>query len=105
MSSDIHRFDAAAGGYSFDPVRLLQKRPPTEHVDPVAAQTPFAHERAHWFQFCGSTIGSAVLTLFRAEDVALLLSQRAISCPRTLLVSRDGSCRTGSRYSRIQLSW
>jgi len=31
------------------------------------------HERAHWFQFCGSTIGSAVLSLFRSEELCVAL--------------------------------
>lgn len=74
-------FPAHSGGYSFDPARLIQRRPAEGEVNVVDAQTSYHHERAHWFQFCGSTVGSAVLTLFRAEDTALLESFKGGAIP------------------------
>jgi hypothetical protein len=50
----------------------MQRRPEQEAGLALVAAPALNHERAHWFQFCGSTIGSAALSLLRAEDVALL---------------------------------
>ena len=65
-------FSAISGAYEFDPLTLTQRRPSRD------AEAPFNdgmhsinHERTHWFQFCGSTIGSAYMSLLAAEDVLL----------------------------------
>src|SRR5687767_1487555 len=70
-------FHSASGEYEFNPGTLIQRRPTVKRENPlIGGQLQLNHERAHWFQFCGSTIGSAVMTLSRAEDV-LLLSELA----------------------------
>jgi hypothetical protein len=63
---------AAAGEFWFAPAALMQMRPPSETLDPLMRSMELEHERAHWFQFAGSTIGSLILTLHRAEHVLLL---------------------------------
>ncbi len=62
----------ASGLYEFDPATLTQRRPLAELEDAVRGQPALNHERAHWFQFCGTTIGAAFLTLSRLEDLLLL---------------------------------
>lgn len=63
---------ASAGEFWFAPAALMQMRPPSETFDPLMRGMELEHERAHWFQFAGSTIGSLILTLHRAEHVLLL---------------------------------
>lgn len=63
---------ASAGQFWFDPATMTQMRPPATQVDALVRGQELAHERAHWFQFAGSSIGTALLTLHRAEHFLLL---------------------------------
>ena len=70
---DFDVFNSFSGDYEFNPATLIQRRPSYQRENPLLdGQFSLHHERAHWFQFAGSTIGIALLTLHRAEEVALL---------------------------------
>jgi hypothetical protein len=62
--------------WEFDPETLTQRRPSSDAENYLLYlynnKLPLDHERAHWFQFCGTTIGATLMTLTRAEDVAVL---------------------------------
>jgi hypothetical protein len=62
--------------WEFDPATLTQRRPAVETKNYLLrldnTKLPLDHERAHWFQFCGTTFGTTLMTLTRAEDIAVL---------------------------------
>lgn len=62
--------------WEFDPETLTQRRPGIDTENYLFYlydnKLPLDHERAHWFQFCGTTIGATLMTLTRAEDLAVL---------------------------------
>lgn len=74
------------GAFGFDPATAVLHRPAQGVFDAVDLSVQLAHERAHWHQFAGSTIGSLILTLYRAEDYCLLI-----------LAGRDGRAHCGYR--------
>jgi hypothetical protein len=63
---------ASAGEFWFAPAAMMQMRPAAETLDPIVRGMELSHERTHWFQFAGSTIGSLIFTLHRAEHFLLL---------------------------------
>lgn len=69
-------FYSANALWEFDPETLTQRRPPVGSDDYVTYifqdKLSMDHERTHWLQFCGTTIGVTLLTLKRMEDVAVL---------------------------------
>lgn len=66
-------FNSFSGAYEFNPATLMQRRPSAEREHPILdGQPSLFHERAHWFQFSGSTFGAVILTLHRAEELAIL---------------------------------
>ncbi|MBP0453357.1 hypothetical protein J5Y04_27990 [Kitasatospora sp. RG8] len=66
-------FQSFNGAYEFNPAMLIQRRPPYSRENLLlAGQLSLHHERAHWFQFAGSTVGAVLLTLHRAEEITLL---------------------------------
>jgi hypothetical protein len=75
------RFSSPNTLWEFDPETLTQRRPSPDSDDYILElyrnKLPLDHERAHWFQFCGTTIGATLMTLTRAEDVAVLKIFRA----------------------------
>jgi hypothetical protein len=62
---------AAAGQFWFDPATMMQRRPSRGVTDALVRGAELNHERAHWHQFAGSTIGSLLSTLHRAEHFLL----------------------------------
>jgi hypothetical protein len=63
---------ASAGEFWFAPATMMQMRPVAKTLDPLVRGMELSHERTHWFQFAGSTIGSLIFTLHRAEHFLLL---------------------------------
>lgn len=61
--------EAARGRFWFDPATLIQRRPAWGPGAAIRNTVEVAHERAHWYQFAGSTIGGLILTMHRAETL------------------------------------
>jgi hypothetical protein len=70
---DLEPFGSLSGAYEFNPTTLTQRRPSRARANPIL-DGPHAlnHERAHWFQYCGSTFGATLMTLARREDLLLI---------------------------------
>lgn len=82
--------------YEFNPLALMQRRPPREIEDPTnTGLGSLLHERTHWFQFAGTTFGSFFMTLIRAEE---LRAAEVLASPQRQ-AEPGASTPTGSRSS------
>ncbi|MFI6248435.1 hypothetical protein [Streptomyces sp. NPDC051016] len=84
-------FHSASGAYAFNPATLIQRRPSYEQENLIIqGQLALQHERAHWFQCAGSTLGAALMTFHRAEEILLLFTlQEQLTDPAALAYVRE----------------
>ncbi|MGV9689615.1 hypothetical protein ACWDUX_10930 [Streptomyces sp. NPDC003444] len=97
-------FNSRSGSYAFDPATLMQRRPSYDRENPVSeGVTSIQHERAHWFQFSGSTFGALLMSLHRAEETLLLFGLREkVTDPAALAYVRRGIRTRRSVFSPRQ---
>ncbi|HEX8085459.1 MAG TPA: hypothetical protein VF529_14290 [Solirubrobacteraceae bacterium] len=61
----------AAGQFWFDPATMMLRRAPRKPADALVRGMELNHERAHWYQFAGSTVGALLCALHRAEHILI----------------------------------